>query len=36
MQVNTTEGRVPVDQLGRTLVHEHVAVGFPGWYLDVR
>ncbi|MFM7121673.1 MAG: phosphotriesterase, partial [Gammaproteobacteria bacterium] len=31
-----TEGRVSVDQLGRTLVHEHVAVGFPGWYLDVR
>jgi phosphotriesterase-related protein len=36
MQVNTTEGKVPVDQLGRTLIHEHVAVGFPGWHLDVR
>ena len=36
MQVNTTAGKLPVAELGRTLVHEHVAVGFPGWYLDVR
>ncbi len=36
MQVNTTEGRMAVDELGRTLIHEHVAVGFPGWWLDVR
>ena len=36
MQINTTEGALPVDELGRTLIHEHVAVGFPGWWLDVR
>ncbi len=36
MQVNTTEGRLAADDLGRTLIHEHVAVGFPGWWLDVR
>jgi phosphotriesterase-related protein len=36
MQINTTDGALPVDELGRTLIHEHVAVGFPGWWLDVR
>ena len=34
--VNTTNGKLGVGDLGRTLIHEHVAVGFPGWYLDVR
>jgi phosphotriesterase-related protein len=34
--VNTTNGKLKVDDLGRTLIHEHVTVGFPGWYLDVR
>lgn len=34
--INTTNGRLATDQLGRTLVHEHVLVGFPGWYLDNR
>lgn len=36
MRINTTGGSLPVDELGRTLIHEHVAVGFPGWWLDVR
>jgi phosphotriesterase-related protein len=27
---------MPLDQLGRTLVHEHVTVAYPGWYLDNR
>ncbi|MCP5181878.1 MAG: hypothetical protein H6993_16440 [Pseudomonadales bacterium] len=36
MQVNTTDGPLALDALGRTLIHEHVAVGFPGWNLDVR
>jgi phosphotriesterase-related protein len=34
--VNTTNGKLKVDDLGRTLIHEHVTVCFPGWYLDVR
>jgi len=36
MQVNTTEGPRSATDLGRTLIHEHVAVGYPGWWLDVR
>jgi predicted metal-dependent phosphotriesterase family hydrolase len=32
--INTTNGALPLDQLGRTLDHEHVLVGFPSWYLD--
>ena len=31
--VQTVTGRAPAD-LGRTLVHEHVLIGFPGWQLD--
>lgn len=32
--VQTVTGRVAAEALGRTLVHEHVLVGFPGWDLD--
>ena len=32
--VQTVTGRVAPEALGRTLVHEHVLVGFPGWNLD--
>ena len=32
--VQTVTGRVAAEALGRTLVHEHVLVGFPGWNLD--
>jgi phosphotriesterase-related protein len=32
--VNTVTGRIPVDQLGRTLMHEHVLIAWPGWDLD--
>jgi phosphotriesterase-related protein len=32
--VQTTTGTAPVAELGRTLIHEHVLVGFPGWDLD--
>ena len=35
-QVNTVEGRKPAAELGRTLIHEHVLVGFPGWFMDAR
>jgi len=32
--VQTTTGPAALDDLGRTLIHEHVLVGFPGWELD--
>jgi phosphotriesterase-related protein len=32
--VQTVTGRVAASELGRTLIHEHVLVGFPGWNLD--
>ena len=33
-QVNTVTGPIPVDQLGMTLMHEHVLIGMPGWQAD--
>ena len=36
MQINTTAGKITPDQLGRTLVHEHVLAGYPGWFMDTR
>jgi phosphotriesterase-related protein len=32
--VHTVTGPVDASELGRTLVHEHLLVGFPGWHLD--
>jgi phosphotriesterase-related protein len=32
--VQTVTGPVRPEALGRTLVHEHVLIGFPGWNLD--
>ncbi len=32
--VQTVTGRVAATDLGRTLIHEHVLIGFPGWQLD--
>ena len=34
--VNTVRGRMKASELGRTLVHEHVLIGFPGWFMDAR
>lgn len=34
--INTVTGAIPAEALGRTLMHEHVMVGFPGWHLDNR
>jgi phosphotriesterase-related protein len=34
MMVNTVTGPVAVDALGKTLMHEHLVVGFPGWESD--
>ncbi|RPJ25261.1 MAG: phosphotriesterase, partial [Planctomycetaceae bacterium] len=33
-QVQTVLGPVPVDQLGITLMHEHLVIGWPGWVFD--
>jgi phosphotriesterase-related protein len=33
-QVQTVLGPVPVEQLGITLMHEHLVVGWPGWVFD--
>ena len=32
--VNTVTGPLPVEQLGVTLMHEHLVIGFPGWQAD--
>jgi phosphotriesterase-related protein len=32
--VQTVTGSVRPEALGRTLIHEHVLIGFPGWNLD--
>lgn len=34
--INTVKGPRNSADLGRTLIHEHVMVGLPGWYLDHR
>lgn len=33
-EVQTVLGKVPVAALGRTLLHEHVLLGYPGWEQD--
>ncbi|MBX6352519.1 MAG: phosphotriesterase [Thermoflavifilum sp.] len=33
--VNTVTGPVPVDQLGKTLMHEHFVFGYPGYQGDI-
>src|SRR5581483_5592518 len=32
--INTVTVRCTPDELGRTLVHEHLLVGYPGWQMD--
>ena len=34
MRVNTVTGPIDSSALGRTLMHEHLQVGFPGWDVD--
>lgn len=34
--INSVGGKLPLADLGRTLMHEHVMVGVPGWFLDNR
>jgi len=31
LEVQTVLGPIPVDKLGRTLMHEHLSVGYSGW-----
>src|SRR5580698_3743190 len=33
-RLNTVTGSVSPDDLGLTLVHEHLLVGYPGWTMD--
>jgi phosphotriesterase-related protein len=35
-RIQTTTGTVLPEELGKTLVHEHLLVGFPGWELDAK
>lgn len=32
--INTVTGRIKPEQLGMTLVHEHLLIGYPGWFMD--
>ncbi|MCA6119958.1 hypothetical protein J6524_34570 [Bradyrhizobium sp. WSM 1738] len=34
MRVQTVTGRIPVESLGRTLMHEHLFIAFPGAQFD--
>jgi phosphotriesterase-related protein len=34
ISINTVLGKVPPDQLGPTLMHEHMVLAWPGWDLD--
>ncbi len=36
MTVNSATGTIKPEDLGFTLVHEHLSVGWPGWELDPR
>jgi phosphotriesterase-related protein len=33
--VNTVLGPMSLDDMGKTLIHEHVTYGYPGWYGDL-
>ena len=35
-KIQTTTGTAEPNELGRTLIHEHVLIGYPGWELDAR
>jgi len=34
MKINTAAGPIAVADLGKTLMHEHLVIGFPGWESD--
>ena len=33
-RINTVTGAITPDQLGTTLMHEHIVIGYPGWESD--
>jgi phosphotriesterase-related protein len=33
-KVNTVTGQIASDELGTTLMHEHILFGYPGWEGD--
>lgn len=33
-KIQTVTGPIPVSKLGRTLMHEHMLIGYPGWESD--
>jgi len=35
-KVNTVTGSLTTTNLGKTLIHEHALIGYPGWFLDKR
>jgi phosphotriesterase-related protein len=35
-RISSVTGTLALENMGRTLMHEHVMVGVPGWYLDNR
>ena len=34
LKVNTVMGQISPEELGVTLMHEHICYGFPGWEGD--
>jgi phosphotriesterase-related protein len=36
MSIMTVNGPIEADALGRTLMHEHLVIGFPGWESDTK
>jgi phosphotriesterase-related protein len=34
--IQTVLGPRDISTLGRTLIHEHVLIGYPGWFMDTR
>ena len=33
-KINTVLGPISADQMGITLMHEHMVLAYPGWDLD--
>jgi phosphotriesterase-related protein len=36
LSVQLTGGKIDQSQMGRTLIHEHIYLGMPGWHLDLK
>jgi len=34
MKISTVNGPIDVNELGKTLMHEHLIIGFGGWEFD--